>query len=354
MAGRGRASAAGSGGRARSCATMRTMRRALGVAFAVAAVAAPCAAAAVPPFGMQALLVSTGIGALFVNAQGGVPASFSWQTCAPDGTQCMPFTTGGLAGFPNGGEEYTSGAPSDVVFVATGDGVTATSPVWLGNVSVVSPPSVRGEVRANSLVTPVVATWSGGWQGDFDQTQLAACVTAAGGECTTLTDPHFTGGCPDGGAVIDPAFAGQYLRVADQTYGPGTVFPAYAIASPYGPSAWPAAPTTAVAIVGRIAPANGPPAASCSVPLQVTVTSRGVARIPRLFVPFTATLLVTRGAAHQRVTRTFSRFGSSAPVTLRLSQTQLRRLGSGIATFEVLIDGTPRMFRLIAVGRRKR
>jgi hypothetical protein len=176
--------------------------------------------------------------------------------------------------------------------------------------------------------------------------QLAACVTAAGADCTTLTDPDFPGGCPNGAAVIDPEFAGQYLRVADRTYGPGTIFALQALASPYGPFAWPAAPTTAVAIVGRIAPASGPPTASCTVPLPVTVTSRGVARIPRAFGSFTATLLVTRGSAHQRVTRSFT---GSAAASLRLSRSQLRRLGSGVATFEVLIDGTPRMFRVLAL-----
>jgi hypothetical protein len=176
--------------------------------------------------------------------------------------------------------------------------------------------------------------------------QLAACVTAAGADCTTLTDPDFPGGCPNGAAVIDPEFAGQYLRVADQTYGPGSIFALQDDSSPYDQAVWPAAATTAVAIVGRIAPSSEQPAANCAVPLPVTVTSRGVAQIPRAFGSFTATLLVTRGAAHQRVTRTFS---GSAPATLQLSRTQLRRLGSGLATFEVLIDGAPQMFRLITL-----
>ncbi|HLW94929.1 MAG TPA: hypothetical protein VKS25_06110, partial [Solirubrobacteraceae bacterium] len=107
---------------------------------------------------MQALLNANGSGMLFVNSNA---SSWSWQTCTAGTTQCMPFTTGTLASFANGQEEYTSGAPADVVFVATqNDGATGTSPVWLGNLTVAALPSVRGDVRANSLVTPVAATWS--------------------------------------------------------------------------------------------------------------------------------------------------------------------------------------------------
>ncbi|HLW96678.1 MAG TPA: hypothetical protein VKS25_14980, partial [Solirubrobacteraceae bacterium] len=142
-------------------------------------------------------------------------------------------------------------------------------------------------------------------------------------------------------------FAGQYLRVADQTYGPGTAFADQAFGSPYGPSVWPPGPTTAVAIVGRIGRSNGPSTASCAVPLSITVSARGVATIPSEFASTTATLRATLGTAHQRVTRTL---GAGASSTLRLSPIQLRRLGHGTATFEVLIDGIPELFRLVHLG----
>jgi hypothetical protein len=61
-------------------------------------------------------------------------------------------------------------------------------------------------------------------------------------------------------------FTGEYLRVADQVYGPGTVFAAYALLSPYGASVWATGPTVSVAVVGQIMPAVGPPESSCGPP----------------------------------------------------------------------------------------
>ena len=196
---------------------------------------------------MQVTLNPDGGGAMLINSQTDPPGeTWATDTCAPPGTGCVPFALGQMVN--------TSGAPAGIVFVATAsDGPTASSPVWHGNVSATSPPAVTGAVRANALVTPVPATWVGGWTGDFEQTQLAACVTQDGGECTTLTDTHYVGGCPGGAAVIDPAFTGQYLRVADQRFGTGTAFPLYAVSWPYSTlSVWPAAailPTTATDVV---------------------------------------------------------------------------------------------------------
>lgn len=45
--------------------------------------------------------------------------------------------------------------------------------------------------------------------------QLAACKDASGGDCVTLTDQHYSGGRSHEAAVIDRAFTGYYLRVAD-------------------------------------------------------------------------------------------------------------------------------------------
>ena len=268
------------------------------------------------------------------------PAGETWTTdaCTQDGTGCVPFATGQMVN--------TAGAAAGTLFEAiSSDGATATSPVWHGNVSAASPPSITGAVRANSLVTPVPATWVGGWTGDFDQTQLAACVTSDGGECTTLTDTHYIGGCPGGAAVIDPAFVGQYLRVADQRFGVGTEFAAYAVGSPYSPLlVWAAGPTTSVAIVGKIGPATGPPAADCSPPLAIEITPHGSVTIPRGYGPSTASLRATRGRQHQRITRTIA---GLKPVTLRLSRNQLKRLGAGTATFELTINGFPYAYRVI-------
>lgn len=65
--------------------------------------------------------------------------------------------------------------------------------------------------------------WRGGWAGDAHFTQLAACANAQGTACTTLTDMHYPSRCANGAAVLDPAFTGDYLRVADQLVGPNPV-----------------------------------------------------------------------------------------------------------------------------------
>lgn len=227
--------------------------------LAVASLLVPCIAGAVESGSVGATLNSDGTGELSASSQTN-PAgeSWSWQVCSAGSEECMPFATGRTAS--------TSGAHSNVVFRASSsEGVVAVSPLWMGTVTAASLPSVKGSVRANALVTPVDGTWNGGWAGDFDQTQLSACAQSNGQECTTLTDPNY-GGCPGGGAVIDPVFTGWYLRVADKTLGPNTATPAIAYSSPYGHEVWSAGATVAVAVVGQIAAATGGRESNCGPP----------------------------------------------------------------------------------------
>lgn len=210
---------------------------------------------------IQALLETDGQGKLY-DDQG----ASSWWAC-PKGAECDPFGTG---------QDISTGTSvSGTVFLAS-DPLTqeiAVSPTWEGNIELATPPSVSGEIAANTLVKAVSATWSGGWQGDFDQLTLAACETPTGNDCTTLTDWEFDGTCQSGSAVIDPAFAGYYLAVTDHVYGPGTAFAGVGHPSPYHSTALESGPTVATSVVGRIAPATGPSEATCGVEsLQPTVT----------------------------------------------------------------------------------
>src|SRR5271155_5206518 len=121
----------------------------------------------------------------------------------------------------------------------------ARSSVWHGNLSPATPPTVRGEVRANALVTPVAGTWTGGWEGDGNALQLAACRSRDGSGCITL------GACPNGSTLVDPAFTGHYLRVADEAVEPDRIHADLLIGgSPYRAGAWAAGPTVSAAIVG--------------------------------------------------------------------------------------------------------
>ncbi len=209
---------------------------------------------------IQTALNSDGSGELLAGVHEGHEGPVKWQVCAADGLDCQPFGEGNPID--------TGSAPSDSVFIAT-EPLTqyeATSPVWYGNLSPATAPSVSGAIRANALVTPVSGTWNGGWEKDFQNLQLAACKGPEGTECTALSDPPWYAGCPNEAAVIDPMFTGQYLRVADHVYGPGTVFADYALLSPYGAGVWAAGPTVSVAVVGQIMPATGPPESSCGPP----------------------------------------------------------------------------------------
>ena len=192
--------------------------------------------------------------------------TWSWEICPSGGSSCAPFASGTSVS--------TGDASTGTVFKATAnDGSIATTRPWLGRVAAINPPWVAGELRADALVTPVPGTWSGGWEGDFNGAQLAACRGSDGSGCTSLTNPSYFGACSGGAAVIDPFFTGWYLRVANTRYGPDTAFEAIAVSSPYGAQIWPADAITSVAVVGRIEPAAGPRAANCGPPSGPSITA---------------------------------------------------------------------------------
>jgi hypothetical protein len=353
--------------------SVRPLARLLSLAaLASLLVAAPAGAvesASVTPF-----LNADGSGSLSVGSQTNPPGeTWSWDVCAADGTSCVPFATGSTIS--------TAGASPNTVFQATAsDGPTATSPVWGGNLVSISLPSVGGSIRANALVTPNPGGWTGGWPADYHQTQLAACTDVLGTQCITLTDTHFAGGCIGGAAVIDPAFTGRYLRVADHIVGPNEVTPDYSVSSPYSSAIWAADSRTSVAMVGQIAAATGPPTATCAVPYDggagPPVTSPGPAPAtpsPGPVVPApsgaarhqpsaTATLSASgvavvharakcsvtveasRGRTHVHVTHTLA---ASKTMDIRLPAALLRRLGSGRVVFSVLVNGIRRTTRVV-------
>lgn len=220
---------------------------------------------------MQALLNDDGSGRLFANTGGD---SMPWESCSPDLTDCVPFGSGR--------EITTAGAPPDRVFRVGIGGSAGRSPLWRGNVASLGPPSVRGAIRANELVTPIPGQWSGGWEGEPDFMQLSACPTASGENCVTLTHSHFPGRCAEESAVLDPAFVGDYLRVADLRAGAGPHYMLmYAVGSPFGLDLWVPGPRLSAAIVGRIAPATGPRTATCGPPPlnSASISKTGVATV---------------------------------------------------------------------------
>jgi hypothetical protein len=263
-----------------------------------------------------------------------------WEACPPSLSGCV------LAG--SGGELSTWSAGSGTVFRITGgDGSTGLSPVWHGNVVSLTPPSVTGTVRANELVRPIPGLWEGGWEGEGDFLQLAACPRRQGTTCTTLTDSHYVGSCPETSAVIDPAFIGDYLRVANQRRGAGPHYgPRYAAGSPYQArgGVWRASPTTSVAVIGRIAAPIGPRTEDCGFPSlnKASISKSGVASV-HCYLGCRAVLHANRGGREVRVVRKLNRRRlrlNGRSHRLRLSPQSARYLGVGLTYLTVWADGT--------------
>ncbi|HEX5990554.1 MAG TPA: hypothetical protein VFY75_10125 [Solirubrobacterales bacterium] len=296
---------------------------------------------------IQPVLDPDGSGRMVVNSQTNPSGeTWSWDSCSPDLEKCAPFANGRIVG--------TAGAPAPTVFRAVSNlGATALSPRWNGNVSPASPPRVAGEVRANELVVPVPGQWNGGWEGDVDWTQLAACEAPRDEGCTTLTHRHYIGGCRNGAAVIDPRFTGMYLRVAARRVPAHTPEPAYAVGSPYTPDIWPAGPTVAVAFAGRIQAETGPPASGCGpAPLvEASISRRGVATV-RCGLDCRAVLVARQGRRRAQVARRLTALPEVSPddaalPRLRLSREQLKRFADGKVRFVVRVYGRPYASRTV-------
>jgi hypothetical protein len=329
----------------------RRIRRAAGVVMAtcaaVAGLAAQGAAAETP---MQALYGSDGTVRLFAN---GPTGPFAWEQCSLTQTTCAEAGTGR--------EINVSDAPDGTIFRLSAEGDIGISPTWHGNLTITAPPSVQGTLRVGEVVTPVLATWQGGWDGSIDQTQLAACQTPTGENCESLTDPKYIDGLANGAVQLEAAFAGDYLRIADSRLGAGAAETADAYSSPHGHPIWPADGSTAVAIVGQIAAgATSPPSQESPRPaptpshtgptssrVKGSISSRGIATV-RCDVSCGATLVIRRGGRAARHATTVKPKSAAAGVaTIRPSRADLERLGPGRAYLVLEVEGEPIAHRTI-------
>jgi hypothetical protein len=301
-------------------------------------------AAAAESVRTQPLLNADGSGRLFVNTPPGpLSPDWSWEACKSDLSSCQPFATGGEIG--------TDNAPANTLFRVSMGSASGLSPLWRGNLDITAPPSVKGEIRANELVTPLLATWVGGWDGDFDQTQLAVCATPAGERCTSITEPKYVQSCRREAAVIDPAFTGKYLRVADMRFGPGTLSTLEAAISPYGHAVWRENGRTAAAIVGRIQRATGPRTTRCgpSPLIRASISVQGVASIQCGF-DCRAVLIARQGADTTRSVRKVGGTLSGGGATkLGLSAKALMHLGPGRTHLIVKVNGLQAAHRTVVL-----
>jgi hypothetical protein len=296
---------------------------------------------------MDVFLEGNGSGGMIASSNAATPPaeSFSWQACTPNGIGCITFASGQKVA-------TADAAPNTVFVVSPSDAPIERSPLWKGNVTASTPPSISGQLKANMLVTPVSGTWKGGWAGDLDRTELAECRYPDGTGCSALTD---LGGaaCADGAVVLDPAFTGRYLRVADQTYAADAQVDEDSENSlTFLGFVWPAGPTTSVAVLGRIGRATGPrtdhcgpaPRALGSEP-SATLSKRDVATI-RCPSACTVVLRADRGPNRVRMARTLAEWGT---VSVHLPPHALQRLGPGRAALSVEVDGAVLLRRIVAV-----
>jgi hypothetical protein len=323
------------------------VRAALCLVLVMGLVLASGAGAAETPE-MEVFLEGNGSGGMIASSNVEAPpgGTFSWQACAPDGMGCIPFASGQKVG--------TADARPNTVFVVTpSDAPTERSPVWHGDVTASTLPSVSGQVRANTLVTPVAGTWRGGWAGDLNRTELAECRHPDGTGCSALTD---LGGaaCAHEAVVLDPAFTGRYLRIADQTYAADAPVDEDTEDSlAFLGFVWPPGPTTSVAVLGRIAPATGPRTDHCGPAPRAlgpepsaTLSKQDVATI-RCPAACTIVLRADRGPRRVQVTRTLAEWGT---VKVHLSARSLLRLGHGRAVLSIEVDGAVLLRRTLTVA----
>jgi hypothetical protein len=289
---------------------------------------------------IQPLLNSDGTGSMFV---GWGTAPWTWEACTSKLKDCEPFA--------KGQEVQTAGAPAGTVFrVTDGEGEVGLSPVWLGALKAVVPPKVTGAIEANGFVSPVQGAWSGGWLGEAGKLQLSACITETGEQCVSISNPQRLACAPSASFSIDPVFAGWYLRVADWHVAGAAFTDDYTGPPPWENRNWGfeevlrRSPTTAVAIVGQIAPPVNAPAGECGPPPAPTATidTEGIARI-ECAAGCSVVLAGTRKGRRQFVTRQISEQSLLRPahtLELKLPRTAMARLGTGKIRLTVEIDGT--------------
>jgi hypothetical protein len=293
---------------------------------------------------VTASLNARGGGVLWINGVGG---AWAWEICARDLSICWPFAR-------RGPKIETTGARPNSVFRATHKGMVGLSPIWLGRLRGLAAPSVRGVIRANRLVAPTAGRWEGGWEGEGGNLQLSACLTSAGNDCVSLTDPTFRGRCAHDAAVLDPVFAGWYLKVAEQRRGPGPfIVPRGAAGSPYEDTVWRAGPTVSVSVVGRIKRASSRRAVECGpLPLnRAVITESGAVTIKCAF-GCRAVLTARNGQGRVRMVERVTRDQSvrAAEKGVDFAGAAREVLGLGATYMTVDIDGERVDERSVVIG----
>jgi hypothetical protein len=274
---------------------------------------------------------------------------WTWTACGSAITRCIPFG--------KGREIETGRASSGTVFRVESNGASGTSPQWRGRIRQVTPPSIEGDLVANNFVSPVPGVWGGGWEGEYSEMQLSACATSDEQGCTTLTDVHYVRGCaPSASFVLDAAFTGSYLRVAERRIGVGRpAEAAYGVTTPYGGKIWPNVPNTSASVLGQIEPAVLSYPGECGPPRKDrgAISKQGGATV-ECPAGCRAVLIGILSGREVRSTRNLPEKDAlvvGPPARMRIPCRTLLRSGTDSVRMILKIDGAPAARRTIPIVR---
>jgi hypothetical protein len=228
-----------------------------------------------------------------------------WSICSPPNPQVCR-ATGHNRGVDRSAFLNPGRSPAGTVFEATlkvgQKTYVARSGVWRGTVRAVSRPTLTGDPRVGSTVTPHAARWAGGWTGqpnppefgfegkppNEDEIVVEACRTATGGDCVNLSPSAESCGGGVSRAVVAKWFSG-YLFAFDARFAVPILCALPGYRSPYD-----VPPIKAGQTVARSAPRGpviGSPAPSESL-LRDAVIRNGEVLVARIHCPTECTVSV--------------------------------------------------------------
>jgi hypothetical protein len=159
-----------------------------------------------------------------------------------------------------------------------------------------------------------------------------------------MTDPEYVDGCNGGAAVLDPAFVGRYLRVAERRHGPDPIS-LLLTAWPLVEKPWESSPVVNVGFAGRIKPGVHPRRTDCGIPPLVE------ASLSRAGIGSVICLLGCRATLVARVDKTLLRIfrrlpkvlyapsRDLKPTRLRFEKSEIADLGGGVVRLSLKING---------------
>ena len=91
------------------------------------------------------------------------------------------------------GEKFSAG-PTAAGTVLRADGIWEGQPIafratWLGTLTAVAPPVLRGRAVVGTQVQAVAGSWSGGWGDELDAVRVQACRTREALSCAAVGSP---------------------------------------------------------------------------------------------------------------------------------------------------------------------